>query len=395
MNLLPTKNSERFIVFSLVMLMSSVYLFPGYTNNIFYYLFFISLYFTYRCMNIETLSNSMVLLIIALICYTSLSTTWAQDSGRYAFEVLKDGMYLLVALFVVIGATKRLGTNYVVDVVISTAMVSGVMVVAATILLAPSAVAQAFSTPERLTHWSFVGMANNPIHSGFFVGLSTLFSIHFFRSTASRWRSILLLVIIIGLASFVLLTKSRGAIAFLAVSVVLLLTLIRPTNRSRDFELLFIAAISIFVVLVFKPDMVLSRIGGGSIRIDILNEYSKMYLSSPLFGVGWSEDMPIITQAGITFSKPHNSFFHVLLATGLPGIAIFATLTLYPLYFAVSSGQSRTILVGLWFLFGCLYIAVDGRYPVRQPAAQWLYYWIPLYLLISKILEEKSGNIKK
>ncbi len=388
--------SERFIVFSLLVLMASVYLVPNHTDNLFYYLFFIAFAFSFRLVSVaETLTNPVVRLIVALIAYTSLSTFWAHDSGRYAFEALKDGAYLLVALFVVIAATKQYGMHRLLNALMSTAMVCAAVVVTASYLLAPSAVAQAFSSGARLTHWSIVGMADNPIHNGFFVGLATLFAIHHFRSATTGWRSLLFLLLAFGLGVFVLLTKSRGAIVFLAISVVLLICLVRPRSRLRDIGLLVIAASSLGAILAINPEMLLSRFGGGSVRMDILSEYGKLYLSSPVLGVGWSEDLGITTQSGIAFSKPHNSFFHVLLVGGLAGFALFAALTLYPLWFAASSRNERTVIVGLWFLFGCLYIAVDGRYPVRHPSAQWLYYWIPLYLLIGQMLEGKSKTGRK
>lgn len=383
--------SERFVIFSLVVLMASVYLVPNYTDNLFYYLFFFAFACSFRLVSVaELLSNRMVRLIVALIAYTALSTVWAHDSGKYAFEVLKDGAYLLVALFVVIAATKQYGLHRVLNVLMSTAMVCAAVVVTASFLFAPSVVAQAFSTGVRLTHWSFVGMAANPIHSGFFVGLATLFAVHRFRSSLVEWRSLLFLLLALGLGLFVLLTKSRGAIVFLAVSVVLLVFLVRPKRRLRDVELLTIAASVLSAILILNPEMLLSRLGGGSIRMDILSEYGKLYLSSPVLGVGWSEDLGIVTQTGIAFSKPHNSFFHVLLVSGLVGFSLFLALTIYPLGFAASRRDESTIVLGLWFLFGCLYIAVDGRFPVRHPSAQWLYYWIPLHLLIGAMIEARD-----
>lgn len=383
--------SERFVILSLVVLMASVYLVPNYTDNLFYYFFFIAFAFSFRLQRAaDTLRNPMVMLIVALIAYTSLSSLWAHDSGRYAFAVLKDGAYLLVALFVMVAATKQYGTHRVLDILMSTAMVCAAVVVTASFLFAPSVVAKAFTTGARLTHWSFVGMAANPIHSGFFVGLATLFAIHRFRSSMVGWCSLSFLLLAFGLGLFVLLTKSRGAIVFLAVSVVLLLLLVRPKSRLRDLGLLAIATTALGAILILNPEMLLSRLGGGSIRMDILSEYGKLYLSSPVLGVGWSEDLGIVTQTGIAFSKPHNSFFHVLLVSGLVGFSLFSALTIYPLWFAASGRDESTVVLGLWFLFGCLYIAVDGRFPVRHPSAQWLYYWIPLYLLIGAMIEARS-----
>lgn len=391
MNARLAAHSEHFTVFSLIVLMASAYLLPNHTDNLFYYFFFIAFALSFRLISVaETLSNPMVRLILALIVYTSLSTSWAHDSGRYAFEVLKDGAYLLVALFVVIATTEQHGMHRVLDILMSTAMVCAAVVVTASFLLAPSAVALSFSTGARLTHWTFVGLADNPIHSGFFVGLATLFAIHRFRLTTTGWRSLLFLLLAVGLALFVLLTKSRGAIVFLAISVILLICLVRPKSRLRDVGLLLITTSALGAILAINPEMLLSRLGGGNIRMDILNEYAKLYLSSPVFGVGWSEDLGIVTQSGLAFSKPHNSFFHVLLVCGLAGFALFTALTLYPLWFAACSRHDGTVILGLWFLFGSLYIAVDGRYPIRHPSAQWLYYWIPLYLLIGRMLEVKG-----
>jgi hypothetical protein len=383
--------SERFIVFSVCLLMASVYLAPNYTDNLFYYFFFIAFAFSLRFVSVrETLLNPMVRAIIALIAYTALSTLWAHDSGRYGFEVLKDGAYLLVALVVVNAAVRQFGTSRIVDILMATSLACASLVVATSYLLAPAAVTEAFFSGTRLTHWSFVGMAENPIHSGFFVGLATLFAVHSFRSAKTGWVSLLFLVQALGLGVFVVLTKSRGAIFFLAISAALLICLIRPKNRWRDLVLLLIAAGTLSTILALNPEMLLSRIGGKSIRMDILNEYGKLYLASPVFGVGWSENLGIVTGEGLAFSKPHNSFFHVLLVCGLGGFILFAIMTIYPLWFAAFSRHESTVILGLWFLFGCLYIAVDGRYPVRHPSAQWLYYWIPLYLLIGRMLEVKS-----
>ncbi len=381
----------RFIALSLILFMASPYAFPGYTDNIFRFFFLISFALSIRIIDIRALLNdTSAKLIIALIAYTSISSIWAHDSGRYAIEAAKDGIYLIIALFVVLAATKSLGYSRTLNLLATTTIICSVLVVTATFTLAPSATIEALATGSRLTHRSFLGMAPNPIHSGFFVGLGTLFSIDIFRSNKDRKHAFLFLSIAILLGSFVLLTKSRGAIIFLAISISALIYLVKPTNRQRDIWLASIAATILACIFVFKSDLFLSRLGGESIRMEILSEYLAIFRSSPLFGVGWSEDMGVLTQSGIGFSKPHNSFFHVLVAGGIAGFSIFIILTLRPLWFAIKSKNKETTLTGLWFLFGCLYIAVDGRYPIRQPSPQWLYYWIPLYLLISQMINNNK-----
>lgn len=389
-------HASRFIALSMILFMASPYVFPGYTDNIFRFFFFISFALSIQTIDIrELLNDTSSKLIIALITYTSLSSIWAHDSGRYAIEAAKDGIYLIIALFVVFAATKSIGHSRTFNLLATTTIICSVLVVTATFTLAPSATKEALTTGSRLTHWSFLGMAQNPIHSGFFVGLGTLFSIDIFRSTKNRKYSFLFLLITILLGSFVLLTKSRGAIIFLAISAFTLFYLVKPANRQRDILLATIAATILSCTFIFKPDLILSRVGGESIRMEILSEYLAVFRPSPLFGVGWSEDMGVVTQSGVAFSKPHNSFFHVLVVGGIVGFSIFLTLTLRPLWFAVRSRNKETILIGLWFLFGCLYIAVDGRYPIRQPSPQWLYYWIPLYLLTSQMIDKRAPRITR
>lgn len=383
--------ADGYFAFCVVALMISAYLLPKHIHSAFHYLYWIAFILALRSRSVkETVRLPLVLLLAAFIGYTSLSSLWAHDGGRYALESLKDGAYLGGALIVIVAAVLAFGIDRIQSWLMTVSIVLACTVVLATLIFEQEAVRAALHGGGRLTHRALFELADNPIHSGFFVGLAAMFAVYRFRRAEGKCAAYTYFAIVLALCAFVVLTKSRGAIVFFAVSVGLMFYFIAPVSRRRDVALLVVGALVMGVVMFANPDLVLARFRGESIRLQILSEYYEMLAKAPFFGVGWSEDMGIVIPGGHAFSKPHNAFFHVLLVGGIFGALLFLAFTVHPIWFAMAQGSDGAKIVALWLIFGCMYMAVDGRFPIRSPSSQWLYYWLPIFMLIGAILRTRK-----
>lgn len=371
----------------------SVYLFPKYTDNFFHYFFWVAFLLALNrwCLK-EVAMHPLVLLLIAFIGYTSISSLWAHDSGKYGFESLKDGAYVLVALTVVVTAIRSFGIDRMQNWLMSASIAAACAVVLATFAFEQDALREALYGGSRLTHRAVLGMADNPIHSGFFAALAAMFAVHRYRKAESRrWACIYFFVVVL-LCAFVVLTKSRGALLFLIATIGLLFCCTSPINRRRDIAFLLTGLLTAVFIALTNADLILARFKGDSIRLEILRAYGADFINAPIFGVGWSEDMGTVVPSGYTFSKPHNTFFHVLMVGGVFGASLFFFFTIYPIWHTMAHGSDNAKVAALWLVFGCMYMAVDGRYPIRPPSFQWMYYWIPIFMLIGSTIHSRQSQ---
>ncbi len=176
----------------------------------------------------------------------------------------------------------------------------------------------------------------------------------------------------------VLLTQSRGPIAYMPLVLLLALFLYRPSSRQL---LLKFGAGALLLLALVALNMHLSPAieqRGLSYRDVIWKHVFAEFSASPIRGIGISEHARVIV-GGIDTSHSHNAWLDIMRFGGLIGLG----LSLWHLAACLRHWRRyhEYTHVYLWFIFGCLSAFTNGKCFLSSPGWIWLYYWMPAGLI--------------
>lgn len=378
--------SEKFLGFAILAFIASFYLFTQSKEQVFYILFPISFILTFLTKRPNKLHfTSLIMMGIANIVLVSISTLWSSTPGEYLTKTLRHGVYLSIAFTCFywwlsgINADKRLG--YIFKAIIFSSLM---------VTLITLGVDYELIGNVRLTHRSLIGLTSNPIHSGFFVGVSALLSLHFFRRTEDKTLAIATFLITILFMWFILLTKSRGAVIFLLLSFLLHYLLIRSESFKKDLIAVVFCMFSILLIYLFLWSAVVNRLNEPYYRIELISSSIDIIKSNFWFGTGLSYEDSIIINNGIIFSKVHNSFIQMFQITGVFGFILLMLFTLGTIVTGLKSSKDTVKLVTIWLIYGSLYLAVDGDILITRPSYVWFNYWIPVFIILAHQVHNRN-----
>lgn len=153
------------------------------------------------------------------------------------------------------------------------------------------------------------------------------------------------------------LTASRTYLACLAAMMILL---IMAGGGTIEKKIRFIVSLAVMMVLVFLvlsivfPDLLeyyISRFTKGDIstgRFDLMQAYHKYIMDNPgvlAFGIGLQDyGFRLVEAERIAINVPHNAIQEVIIAWGIPGIALFALIFFY-MYRASGRLQAKNKLL--------------------------------------------------
>jgi len=133
--------------------------------------------------------------------------------------------------------------------------------------------------------------------------------------------------------------------------------------------------------------------GGWSYRDEIWLSVGKEFMSSPLIGVGAYRDLPVYVDGGGTFSHEHNIFLAILRQSGVIGLVLFSLLLVGLFRAAGTSSHGDRLMWLLVLVFGLLSLISSGEYPLERPKESWLFYWLPIAMLLTKASELTDGKV--
>lgn len=217
------------------------------------------------------------------------------------------------------------------------------------------------------------------------------------RSLALFWfyMSVLVVSLIV-----VLLSRSSGALLALLVSVpcYLLVSWSLAKEYRKLLYLCFIGCLCLFGVAGFvmlgEFDGVYFEQGWSyrdEIWLSVLNDVVK----TPWFGTGASRELVVLGEEGRIYSHEHNIFIAVLRQSGIVGLVLLLTLLVSLFQIAVKSDNREMSLWLLVLIFGLVALSSSGEYPLERPKESWLFFWLPIALLLAGAKQSRITNVAR
>jgi O-antigen ligase len=328
-------------------------------------------------------SKAMYSFVLFLV-YFSISALWSEESSGI-IDAIKFSMYIICLMLSIEAATCRFKPEIV---IMSIVTVGGIAICAylLAIALSNTELSMIFThryALHRLGGWG----AENPITSAIVMGVFVIAIWWIFPEKKWHLQLLLAVLLVIGLL-LMFITKSRGAILALCMTL-LLLTLVR--HKQSDLLLLLSGCvlIALLTLLTDIEEIVLARVSEPNYRMEIWLHALEKFKTNWLFGQGFG------TPARLTpgeYTHAHNVVFELFRAGGIIGSALFFGMMFFMLRGVFLRSQKNTPFFLAWLVFGLLCSTTQGRLLLRQPSKEWFSFWIPLFLLYFYTRDNTPGS---
>lgn len=314
--------------------------------------------------------------LLVLLAYLSLSSLWGDRSELV--EALKYSLYLL-CLMIAIDAAYRSGVR-------QNHVITGLLVIGA--LAACAYWVSTLAHIERLgdlaggrySLYRLVGWGeNNPINSAIVFGLTVLTAWWIFPAVG-RVRQLILLVLILLCTGLMFVTKSRGPLLALTLTLGLV-SLCR--KRREDLLLWSVVAVAATVAVVsFDLGKIISdRASAPNYRLEIWSSSLDLFAEQPLWGQGFGKSAEIAIRPGVVVTHSHSTMLEFLrIGGGLGGL--LCALVLWSSFRTLGSIRQADLFYLFWFIYGVACLSTNGRLPLSRPSIEWFAFWLPLLLSI-------------
>ena len=226
-----------------------------------------------------------------------------------------------------------------------------------------------------------LGNLSNPLLSSHIYGAFSAFIMAYFvRTKRSFKQDIALILVFIGLFSFVLLTQSRTPLLALTVVVIFLLVQYR-SKRTWYFFIIFCSLMAIYFMLNF--DLISQR--GLSHRPFIWSFTWHEIIKNPLFGTGLGSKISItIESLNTTFSNAHNIHLGLGYNLGFIGLFLWLILLISLVVIFIKNNHSQIAQAGIILLiYGMVAGMTEGGSFFSRPKEIWFLTWLPIALLFA------------
>lgn len=188
-----------------------------------------------------------------------------------------------------------------------------------------------------------------------------------------------------------LLTQSRAPLVALAVALVALLVYDR---RWIATSLLSVVIAALAGVLLFAQSDYRDLTDATNIetRIYLYQETWAQSMDRPLLGHGWrAPDNIFLEQRDKLYGHPHNDYLVTLYRGGFVALAGFLALIGYALWIVLRQRDRPVeVLIALGLIiFYITTILFTKRWFYTNPNAAWIWFWLPLAMLIPYELEQR------
>lgn len=243
-------------------------------------------------------------------------------------EYFKSIADVIFPLLVVIGVIQALG-------VISQVFVHPIWDLIVSKYMSPSQISELLA---RESDGYYSGFSTEVAVSAFYIDFSVL--ICFFKIWQSKkWTNVNTLVVILGFYA-IILTSKRAHLLFLIVSIIVVVIVSNPDYNAIRRWIKYILAVFVAICIIKYIStiadsessigrilLLFENLSGGE---ESLNDLStgrialwilaiKLFMSSPLFGIGWCN----YYKHNILQYHAHNTYLQVLCETGIAGMALY------------------------------------------------------------------------
>jgi O-antigen ligase len=192
----------------------------------------------------------------------------------------------------------------------------------------------------------------------------------------------------------ILLTQSRaGALA--TVAAVALLCIHKLGRKSIVLLITIFGAMATAIYLVTPPDLLSRQIHRGlPHRPGIWETVAQQVSNAPIFGNGFQKELLVDEHGDASIANyAHNAMLATARDGGLVGLALHIAILIVALRSAIrteNNSMSSFYLSAL--LFGFFIMSVDKDQLIDRPRELWLFFWLPLSILLAEDIDTESHD---
>jgi len=316
--------------------------------------------------------------LLAAIAYYCISSFWSSDPGQSFIKSSRYALYILayLASLQILIIKNKLPVKHIILTIFLSALFSAALTL--------------FHQWEtigtgRLMHSTLLGgLRDNPINTAVFFGLASITSIHIFRTTPNKYLQITSLLALVLFFSLMLLTKSRGPMLALLITLPIMFISVRTTRMTFVNFIKACGGLAFFAAGLYfiSHDAISDRLSQPNYRLEIWLTAIKQLQGDFFFGTGLNFNDRIIISKSHSFTHAHNSFIQLLVTGGIVGASLFISVVFFAI---VTAWRSKSIAIkfyAIWLIYGCLCLSTNGKLPIHRPSSLWFSFWTPLFLVL-------------
>jgi len=221
-----------------------------------------------------------------------------------------------------------------------------------------------------------LGVMHHQNKSASAYGIFLMLCMHYVFTERGRDNRSIYMLLSFALFSLIVFTQSRTAMAGVCVGLLILL-------GYRALAFAAAGAATVWALMAANPIIWLHRVGNFSFRPGIWQQVLTDMQDYWWFGYGYLVD-PRVPAYGKLFDHAHNSYLATLRDGGLTGLALLLAILVVAAYWAWRLYQQRGERIYLaLLLYGMTSIAMDYDRLLVQPKEIWLFFWLPVALIMA------------
>lgn len=221
-----------------------------------------------------------------------------------------------------------------------------------------------------------LGVMHHQNKSASAYGIFLMLCMHYVFTERGRDNRSIYMLLSFALLSLIVFTQSRTAMAGVCVGLLILL-------GYRALAFAAAGAATVWALMAANPIIWLHRVGNFSFRPGIWQQVLTDMQDYWWFGYGYLVD-PRVPAYGKLFDHAHNSYLATLRDGGLTGLALLLAILVVAAYWAWRLYQQRGERIYLaLLLYGMTSIAMDYDRLLVQPKEIWLFFWLPVALIMA------------
>jgi O-antigen ligase len=221
-----------------------------------------------------------------------------------------------------------------------------------------------------------LGVMHHQNKSASAYGIFLMLCMHYVFTERGRDNRSIYMLLSFALLSLIVFTQSRTAMAGVCVGLLILL-------GYRALAFAAAGAATVWALMAANPVIWLHRVGNFSFRPGIWQQVLTDMQDYWWFGYGYLVD-PRVPAYGKLFDHAHNSYLATLRDGGLTGLALLLAILVVAAYWAWRLYQQRGERIYLaLLLYGMTSIAMDYDRLLVQPKEIWLFFWLPVALIMA------------
>lgn len=342
----------------------------------------------------KILVHPLFVFSFSYLCFVWLSFTWSEgelaskNNLRYLFRVGLTPLFFLIACGFLAFVNLK-------EIMLRVAFYF--CLVCAIAISFKSIFSFYFISDNHLTERLIgLGIMDHQILACYPFGALGLVSVAYFRTLLKRgpMAVCLVAVAIFFCFGFVFLTRSRGPILAILITLCFIL-LAGESIKKKMVMVVFLVAATAMGMMILGIDQFIER--SWLARWDIWLEYFKQIQENWVIGTGYSGNAMIVPVPNYGHMHSHNLFVGTLYSTGIIGLCLLLS-TIIGFFRVAIKVFGKDIycqfpVVGM--IFGLICMMTDIHTVFVQPGLVWFVFWLPIGGALYCSLRESNENLSQ